>query len=325
MSKRTAVVVALLCLVIGFAGGWYIGVSRGIPFVGKRPTDWAIGIYEGKSPFELLPARQVSNPVLTAEDVTDVPARSVADPFMLYENNTWYMFFEVMNAQTGQGDIGLATSDDGLKWTYKQIVLDEPFHLSYPYVFKWQDEYYMIPESRRANSVRLYKSMDFPTQWSLVAILLNESYSDPSIFRFGNTWWMFVCAIPDKHDTLRLYYADELTGPWIEHPESPIIVGNANIARPGGRVLVFDGRVVRYTQDDEPAYGNRVRAFEATDLTTTSYEEVEVEPDPILGPSGTVGWNAKGMHHIDPHQISEDMWMACVDGYGEKWVLGLRE
>jgi hypothetical protein len=37
-----------------------------------------------------------------------------------------------------EGEIGLATSEDGLKWDYKQVVLNEPFHLSYPYVFEWQ-------------------------------------------------------------------------------------------------------------------------------------------------------------------------------------------
>ena len=69
-----------------------------------------------------------------------------------------------MNALSGHGDIGLAVSDDGINWSYKQIVLDEPFHMSYPYVFKWQEDFYMIPESQEANSVRLYRALDFPTK-----------------------------------------------------------------------------------------------------------------------------------------------------------------
>ena len=177
----------------------------------------------------------------------------------------------------------------------------------------------MIPESVGANSIRLYESVDFPTQWSFVGTLLNGSYADPSIFRFEDKWWMFACPTPYEHDTLRLYYADELLGPWIEHPESPIIKGNAHIARPGGRVLVFDGRIIRYTQDDEPGYGSGVRAFEVTELTTTNYREQEVSKSPILGPSG-IGWNARGMHHIDAHQIGNSRWVACVDGCGKKLV-----
>ena len=112
-------------------------------------------------------------------------------------------------------------------------------------------------------------------------------------------------------------------GPWTEHPESPVIEGDANIAGPRGRVLVFDGRIIRYAQDDQPTYGNQVRAFEITELTTTSYEEKEVSENPILEPSGT-SWNARGMHHIDPHQIYRNQWIACVDGYAEKLVFGLQ-
>src|SRR5438045_8028042 len=106
---------------------------------------WSIAIYCGDSPFELKPVR--GQPVLTKDNVTNMPAAFVADPFMIQRDHTWYMFFEVMNAETGRASINLANSDNGHEWTYKQIVLDEPFHLSYPYVFAWQDEHYMVPET----------------------------------------------------------------------------------------------------------------------------------------------------------------------------------
>jgi hypothetical protein len=312
------IVVALVCLIIGFISGVYFGATSGAPFVAKQ-SEWSIGIYIGESPFNLISPETIRNPVLTAKDVTDVSAQFVADPFMVKENSTWYMFFEVMNGQTNQGDIGLAISNDGLNWVYQQIALDEPFHLSYPYVFKWDNEYYMIPESCHAYSVRLYKAVDFPTRWSFIRTLLSgDYYFDSSIFRYNDRWWIFTS---DRNGILRLYYADDLLGPWTKHPESPIVVGNANIARPGGRVLIFDGRIIRYTQDDDPTYGNQVRAFEVTELTTVSYEEKEVTGSPILKASGN-GWNAAGMHNIDPHQLDEERWIACVDGYRVTLVYG---
>jgi hypothetical protein len=311
--KVIIIVVALLCLIGGFISGVYVGKSRGIPFIAKQEK-WSIGIYVGESPFDFVSPENTTNPVLTAEDVTDVPADFVADPFMIKENSSWHMFFEVINSQTRQGDIGLAVSNDGLNWTYKQIVLDEPFHLSYPYVFKWKTKCYMIPESYQANSIRLYKAVDFPIQWSFVGTLIYGNYVDASIFHYDDRWWMFAGTNPEGNDVLRLYYADDLMGPWIEHPQSPIIEGNANIARPAGKVLVFNGRIVRYTQDDDPTYGNQVRAFQITELTTLSYEEKEVLSNPTLKASGT-SWNRDGMHHIDPHQIDENKWIACVDGY----------
>jgi hypothetical protein len=288
----------------------------------RRRYEWSIGIYVGESLFKFVSPENITNPVLTAKDVTDVQADFVADPFVVCERGIWYMFFEVMNACTNQGEIALATSSDGFSWTYKQIVLYEPFHLSYPYVFKWNNDYYMIPESYQASSVRLYKAVDFPTQWLFVKNLLDGSdYVDSSIFHLNGKWWLFTSST--KNNILCLYYANELIGPWIEHPKSPLIEGNASIARPGGRVVEFDDRIVRYTQDNEYNYGNQVRAFEITELTTTNYNEKEVNENPILKASGT-GWNATGMHHIAPYQIEKGKWIACVDGYRGSLVFGLK-
>ena len=327
--KKFLVTFAIVVTTVGvFLFTFLLGALSGkskrgiIPFVGKRVV-WSIGIYSGASPFDVAPAPNAINPVLTAKDVTDVPARFVADPFMVFENNIWYMFFEVFNENSMDTDIAVATSNDGLSWTYKQIVLDEPFTLSYPYVFKWMDQYYMVPETHKARSVRLYKAIDFRTKWSFVANLINGGFPlDPTIFRYRDRWWMFVESNIVRYDELRLYYADDLTGPWMEHPKSPVICGDANIARPGGRVIVMDDRLFRYTQDCEPNYGNQVRAFEITELTTTTYEEREIEGNPVLERSRT-GWNSMGMHHIDPHRIGDKQWIACVDGYTEVLRFGL--
>lgn len=278
---------------------------------------WSIGIYTGKSPVDLDAPKEIKNPVLTRRNVSDVRAGFVADPFMIKVDSTWFMFFEVLNQQTRRGEIGLATSEDTVNWKYEQIVLAEPFHLSYPYVFEWMNEYYMIPESHQANSIRLYKASKFPTEWSFVGnIKSGASFLDASIFRHADKWWLFTETNPQHNfDTLRLYYADELLGSWIEHPKSPIITGNAHIARPGGRVLVMNDKIIRYTQDCQPDYGTQLRAFEITQLTTTSYQEREIDQNLVLKPTG-VGWNGAGMHHIDPHLIHEEQWIACVDGRG---------
>ncbi|NJM76781.1 MAG: hypothetical protein HC852_14555 [Acaryochloridaceae cyanobacterium RU_4_10] len=284
----------------------------GLPHKKER---WSIGIYTGNSPLKLNPPEYVMNPVLSRGDITDVHAGFVADPFMVWVKPTWYLFFEVLNQKTRRGEIGLATSSDAIDWRYQKIVLAEPFHLSYPYVFDWMNEYYMIPESHESGSIRLYKASLFPTQWSFVGILLNgPTFLDPSIFRHADKWWLFAETNP-KHrfDTLRLYYADELLGPWTEHPKSPIINGDAHIARPGGRVVTINGRMIRYAQDCFPEYGMRVRAFEMLELNPERYQEREIESGPVLSPSGQ-GWNAAGMHHIDPHQSADGTWIACVDG-----------
>lgn len=278
---------------------------------------WSIGIYVGTTPFDLRATTRTNNPVLTVESVSDVTAKFVADPFMVPNDAGWHMFFEVLNTQSGKGEIGLATSDNGFDWAYQQIVLTEPFHLSYPYVFEWHDEYYMVPETLQAAAICLYKAEKFPARWSRVGQLIEGNYADPSIFRFDNRWWLFACSTPYQHDTLRLFFAEDLLGPWKEHPESPIVNGNKCQARPAGRVLQLDERIIRFAQDCVPEYGSRVRAFEISNLTESSYVESENLLSPILTASGS-GWNAWGMHHVDAHLMANKEWIACVDGYSQR-------
>ena len=272
---------------------------------------WSISIYNGDSPFTLKPL--YPTPVLTRDHITDIPAEFVADPFMLPHAGTWYMFMEIMNAETKKGEVGLATSNDGLNWTYQQIVLNETFHLSYPYVFKFENDFFMLPETLGAGAVCLYKAGEFPSRWSCVARLLEGRFADPSLFHYNGQWWLFVCSTPYQHDTLRLYFANALTGPWSEHPKSPIVSNDKRRARPAGRVIEFNNRLIRFAQDCVPQYGSSVRAFEIRELTANSYTEVEIEHSPILKASGN-GWNASGMHHIDAHRLQDAQWLACVDG-----------
>ncbi len=61
-------------------------------------------------------------------------------------------------------------------------------------------------------------------------------------------------------------------------------------------------------------YQTQVRAFEITELTTTTYRDHEKGENPVLTANG-MSWNESGMHHIDPHPIGGGRWIACVDGF----------
>lgn len=277
-------------------------------------STWSIGIFSGDSPIDLRPEGQAENPVIIAQDVTDLRAEFVADPFILEVKGIWHMFFEVMDRDTQRGAVGLATSSDGLRWSYQSLVLSEPYHLSYPYVFEWGGTWYMLPETLEPNAVRLYAAVDFPTRWVHVADLVPGQFADPTIFRHHDTWWLFVCPRPANSDVLELYFADHLLGPWQSHPLNPLIKSDPYRARPAGRVTCWDGRLIRYAQSCWPLYGVSVRAMEILQLSRSKYLEEELDISPILGPSG-LGWNATGMHHVDPHQNRDGRWVAAVDGF----------
>jgi hypothetical protein len=272
-------------------------------------------MYTGPSPFELRPWEDVTNPVLTAENVTDVPAGFVADPFMVAVEGVWHMFFEVTNRLSGNGEIALATSPDGKRWRYERVVLREPFHLSYPYVFAWDNGYYMAPEMCAHGESWLYRATNFPSAWERAYPVLPGALGiDPSLLYFGERWWLYSAENIPGWGILRLHSSDRLEGPWHEHPQSPVVVDDPSSARPAGRVTVVDDRIVRFSQDCSGDYGLHVKAFMVDALSGDTYRESAFSPDPVLRGSG-MGWNANGMHHLDPHRLDDGSWVACVDGW----------
>lgn len=292
-------------------------VVRPTPSQPSNKALWAIGVLAGSSPLALGPDASIPCPAVSRDDVTDVPASFVADPFLLRAGDRWHLFFEVLNRRSGRGEIGLATSRDLSSWKYERIVLAEPFHLSYPHVFEWMGAHYMVPEAHQSGTIRLYRADPFPTRWTLVHILMSgRPFSDATLVRHDGRWWLFTeTSQPRKHDTLRLYHADDLFGAWTEHPSSPIVDGDPHIARPAGSIVAMDGTLLRFTQDCAPRYGLSVNAFEITTLTTTEYAERPVGGNPVLGGSAVArAWNASRMHHVDAHRLPSGRWIAAVDG-----------
>ena len=273
--------------------------------------NWSISIYEGPSPFDLSAPPGVPGPVLTKADVTDFEADFVADPFMCIEGDRYFMFFEALDVATQQGDICYAESRDGHTWNYGGRVIDEPFHLSYPCVYTWNGEHYIIPESGADLSVRLYRAVSFPGTWEYAATLLSgHGFVDPSVVRYNDKWWMLVSTADRR--ALNCYYSDDLLAGWQPHPMNPVVKFDRKLTSSGGRIVMVDGRLYRFAQDCRTVYGLQVFAVEITELTETSYAEQMAREAPVVKNAGH-GWNAAAMHHVDPHRRG-DAWIAAVDG-----------
>jgi len=82
---------------------------------------WSIGIYEGTSPFDLVPYPGIKNPVLTGKNCGD--AVFVADPFMVIKDNKYFIFFEAVDRASNEGNIAYAESTDLKHWEYKKWLL----------------------------------------------------------------------------------------------------------------------------------------------------------------------------------------------------------
>jgi hypothetical protein len=270
----------------------------------------------GPTPFDLQKSTVHPDFIVEADtniELTKLGSIYAADPFVFIQAGTQYLFFELLLIN-GKGVIGRAErKNDQDQWSNYKIILEEDFHLSYPFIFSIEGNTYMTVESAEANEIRICKSTDSTLQnWKYEKGLLSGKHYDPTIFHHDDTWYMYTCTELDFSVT-NLYYSEgSILGPWIVHPQSPIIKSDSSAARPAGPVLEWESKKYRLAQDCSERYGAAVKAFEIVKLTKQEY--LEKEHGVILS-SGQSHWNTYGMHHLQIYKVGNDSVLAVSDGY----------
>ena len=223
-----------------------------------------------------------------------------ADPFLFQRGGRTYVFFEEYRQVAGKGVISCLELDRQGNWSQPEVVLERDFHLSYPFVFEWRGEVYMVPETGSNRTVELYRSTDFPRGWVLEKVLMPDvDARDATLFEDGDRWWMFVTmCVPGgpSTDELFIFHADSPLGPWQPHPRNPV-VSDVRCGRPAGRLFRYQGALIRPGQDSTVCYGRAITLSRVEVLTETDYREVPagtIEPRwaPGLLGTHTIDWNA---------------------------------
>ncbi|TDN82180.1 hypothetical protein DET49_12534 [Salegentibacter sp. 24] len=203
-----------------------------------------------------------------------------ADPFIIKENQRFYLFFEEIKIGTGNGHISLFQFDEkGTLLNERPVeVLNEEYHLSYPFIFKEDSNYYMLPESADANELWLYKSEEFPERWKKYQkIFSNKQIYDASLYFHEGYWYLFgtekLSEGGNRDQYLHLYYSKELDSEnWVSHPLNPLSL-DVRGARPAGKIFKENGRLLRPTQIGAPKYGYGIQINEIKQLSTTEFIE----------------------------------------------------
>jgi len=303
-----------------------------------RRASWAVGEFVHRDVADRVGGN--GNPVLTIADVTDYgEAEFVADPFLFPTDSEWNLFFEVYNRdRRPTGVIGHATSEDGGRsWTYNRVVLQDEFHLAFPYVFEYNDYFYMVPDRWNRDepaSVRLFRTASLPDGWEPVTTIVDpdRQLADCIVFHWNDRWWALLGSDDGQYDLCAYYTDDLLADGWTPHRQNPVVSGRPRGARPAGRPIVGEDGILVFLQDCASQYGDKVRAFDVTRLAPDAYADRERPESPILrSASGSFGWNSGRMHHIDPWYTGEG-WLCMVDGdvkFGRRvfgpdhWAIGM--
>lgn len=223
-----------------------------------------------------------------------------ADPFLFEWHERTYVFFESWKRDGGKGSIWCAELDTNGAATSPRQVLARDYHLSYPFVFEWQGELYMLPESWDSSTVNVYRASNFPWEWRLAGTLFNFRAVDSTLVEHDGKLWLFAAGVGGAKDTegteLSIFYADSLFGEWRAHPKNPVVC-DVRSARPAGSIFRLGDTLVRPAQDGSVEYGHAITLNQIEVLSETDYCEVPfatIQPDWIPGIHATHTVNQEG-------------------------------
>lgn len=209
----------------------------------------------------------------------------IADPFVFGMN----IYCEGMNAMTGTGHILRYDGD------WHELDLDlKGKHVSYPQIISLGSEIYLFPEVGTHSSPQLYElSKDGKIVKSITPLLglENNRLADATLFSHGGNWYLFGSQGRSTDYQLDLWVAGEISGPYQSHPSSPIRI-DPDGSRMAGPLHSVNGVFLRLGQDCTSRYGDGVRIFQVTNLTSTEYEEFPMGSVKMSGAFGphTLSW-----------------------------------
>jgi hypothetical protein len=202
--------------------------------------------------------------------------RFYADPFPVTWKGRTFVFFEDLDHRIGKGTISAIEFGEAGPIGAAVPVLEEPWHLSYPFLIVHDDELWMIPETSHEREVTIYKCVGFPLRWERHATLLSGvELADATILHHDGLNYLFGATRDGDggySDTLSIYYADDLFGPWTPHAQQPVLVDRAS-ARPAGHFVRRNGRLWRPVQDCTRGYGCALGLAEITELSPETFAQ----------------------------------------------------
>lgn len=205
-----------------------------------------------------------------------------ADPILAEHEGKTFLFYEAVNHDHGRIEVAEVLEDCTLG--EPTVILEDNCHYSYPFVFRWKGNWYMIPESSASNQVRLYRCVDFPAKWEMVTVLLQQQSVDTTVFeKDGQLFLLTYLLCPGSERVIPQAYKLALGEKiyvtpmeWTDYDELK--------CRGAGPVFRAGDKEIRPAQSsDADRYGNSVLLYEIRNCNQSYMEELkgELTPDRI--------------------------------------------
>jgi len=288
--------------VLGFAANQARRSIHGRIRARGREGGWFVALRNNQSRFVRSNSRFISGGF---RDVPMPRGSGYADPFVIEWNGRDYLLVEDIPGDTKLGRLAIMEIGAAGETGPPGIILQKPYHLSWPFVLRQGDDIFLLPESATDRTVQLYRAHDsLLNEWRLEKTLFEGAMLvDTTPFHHDGLWYFFTTQVDYGMRTL-LFYATTLDGAWKYHPCNPIC-SDASRARSAGALFYRNGALIRPSQDCSIRYGYAIVLNEILKLSPREYEEKTVEK---IEPSA---WR-KGI--LGTHTLNSNSRWEAIDG-----------
>ena len=242
-------------------------------------------------------------------------SKFIADPFVLIDKqdvSKLHIFYESYPFKKNKGIIDYFCYQNG-KYSESTTVIDEKYHLAYPFSFQLKEQKYIIPEGCNAKNISLYKSVEFPYKWEKEQILIeNFAGVDSTLFYYNETYWLFTS---DKNNGVRfnlnIFYSDNLKSNWVAHPKNPVKT-DIRSSRCAGTPFTYLNEIYRPSMDYSEKIEGRIIINKIFKLSKTEFEEIAVK---------TIDPYTNSYYSDKIHTLCEAGEFTVIDGCKEICVL----
>ncbi|MDJ0390006.1 hypothetical protein QMO56_18010 [Roseomonas sp. E05] len=242
---------------------------------------WGIGLLDNSA------QEMLAGGVVTASRWISLPPGTgfLADPFP-WPGRPGMLLCERFEHITGLGRlqaVHVASASEMAAPEAEDLPLSFSGHLSYPFTWSEAGRVYCLPEMAASGRQVLYELCPGEPPRPAAMLADDLGMADATLFRHEGRYWI---AYTDTgfglHDNLCLMFAEQLTGPWTQHPGNPVKV-DVRSARCGGNIIRSGDALIRPAQDCARGYGTALVLNRIAVCTPDRYSEeviATLRPDP---------------------------------------------
>lgn len=224
----------------------------------------------------------------------------VADPMVFTYQNHTYIFAELYDYIRCRGILGYSQYDGKKFGKWKPIII-ENWHLSYPLIFEYDNNIYIMPESGANKSLDLYKAVDFPDKWEKVKNIINDvNWADTTIYETCGGFEGYTQLIDNENVKSQKIKLDKSFN--IISVEDETIYHKKECIRSGGRLFTKGNMTIRVCQDCREDYGRGLYFYCYDNNTNEELETIHLYPEQLK-----INKNIplRGMHTYTANEIME--------------------